>query len=230
MYRICMFRHILIALTCCLTLAAHAQESEAGNWFMYMGNQSFHQRWNWWNEVQYRNYNFAGDLQQLLLRTGIGYNLSENNNNILLGYAYIFGRTYITNDSASSSAEHRLFLQCITRQQFGRVYMQHRYRLEDRNIQDDPSLRFRYMLGFNVPLTQKTMAAGAVYASVYNEVFLNTAAPNFDRNRLYGAIGYVFTPYVKAEMGFMSQMYSISHRNQFQIALFNNMPFRSEKE
>ena len=62
-----------------------AQKSDVGNWFIYFGNQKINKKWNWHNEVQYRNYNFAGDLQQLLLRTGIGYNLTENNSNVLMG-------------------------------------------------------------------------------------------------------------------------------------------------
>src|SRR5437870_11259913 len=71
-----------------------AQKSDVGNWFIYSGNQAINKKWNWWNEVQYRNYNFIGDLQQLVIRTGIGYNLTENNNNILLAYAFINSQQY----------------------------------------------------------------------------------------------------------------------------------------
>src|SRR5687768_17302345 len=74
---------------------ATAQKTSTGNWFIYFGSQSFAKKWNWHNEVQYRNYNFAGDLQQLMLRTGIGYNLTEKNNNVLLGYGYIRSENYI---------------------------------------------------------------------------------------------------------------------------------------
>ena len=35
-----------------------------------------------------RDARIIGDLEQLVLRTGIGYNLTENNNNVLLGFAY----------------------------------------------------------------------------------------------------------------------------------------------
>ena len=76
---------ILYTLLLLLPFQAAAQESETGNWMMYFGNQKLSDRWNWHNEIQYRNYNFAGDLEQLLFRTGIGYNLSANNNNLLLG-------------------------------------------------------------------------------------------------------------------------------------------------
>jgi len=47
----------------------------------------------------------------------------------------------------------------------------------------------------------------------------------FDRNRLYGAIGYVINKNFKAEIGFMAQTVEHSNRNQFQIAIFNNLPF-----
>ncbi len=77
-----------LRLFCCLLILfvaanAKAQKTDLGNWFIYSGNQKINTKWNWHNEVQYRNFNFAGDLEQLLLRTGLGYNLSENNNNVL---------------------------------------------------------------------------------------------------------------------------------------------------
>ena len=63
-----------------ITANGNAQSSEVGNWFLYFGNQKINNRWNFHNEVQYRNYNFAGDLEQLLLRTGIGYNFQNKQN------------------------------------------------------------------------------------------------------------------------------------------------------
>src|SRR5215468_8602340 len=84
---------LFVSTVCC------AQKSDIGNWFIYFGNQAMNKKWNWWNEVQYRNYNFIGDLQQLLIRTGIGYNLSESNNNVLLGYAFIYSENYPSDTS-----------------------------------------------------------------------------------------------------------------------------------
>ena len=83
-----MFKKLFVLLFF-LPFTLYAQKTDVGNWFIYFGNQKINNRWNWHNEVQYRNFNFIGDLQQLLLRTGIGYNLTENNNNILLGYGFI---------------------------------------------------------------------------------------------------------------------------------------------
>jgi Protein of unknown function (DUF2490) len=203
-----------------------SQKTDIGNWFIYFGNQAINKKWNWYNEVQYRNYNFVGDLQQLILRTGIGYNLTENNNNILLGYGFIHAQRYVANkDDKIATNEHRLYQQFITKQNFNSVFIQHRYRIEERFLPSDFQMRFRYFLSFNIPLNNKKMTANTIYASAYNEIFLNAENPIFDRNRLYGAIGYVFSKYVKAEVGFMAQTLETTNRNQFQIVLFNNLPF-----
>ena len=209
-----------------LTANVNAQKTDTGNWFLYFGNQKINNRWNWHNEVQYRNFNFAGDLEQLLLRTGIGYNLTENNNNILLGYAYVHSEPYIAGtDDKLETDEHRIFQQFITKQQFGRVYIQHRYRVEERFLKDDFKMRFRYFLSLNVPINKKEMEKNAIYASAYNEIFLNTEQNQFDRNRLYGGIGYCFSKNIKVEAGIMSQMLANNSRAQFQIMIFNSLPF-----
>ena len=211
-----------------LTANMNAQDSEVGNWFLYFGNQKINDRWNFHNEVQYRNYNFAGDLEQLLVRTGIGYNLSENNNNILLGYGFIRSEPYIPlTDEKLVVNEHRIFEQFISKQQFGRVNIQHRYRFEQRFIEENFKMRLRYFLSLNVPINKKTMDKNAIYASAYNEIFINTKAePNiFDRDRIYGGLGYCFNKSLKMEVGVMSQILTNSSRTQFQIMFFNSLPF-----
>ena len=211
-------------------LSTAAQQSDIGNWFIYFGNQPLNKKWNLQNEVQYRNYNVAGDLQQLLLRIGIGYNLTENNNNILLGYGYIHSQNYLPNKiDKISSNEHRVFQQFINRQNIGRVFLQQRYRIEERFLKDDFQMRFRYFVGLNIPFGKKTMAPNTFYASAYNEIFINAQNSYFDRNRLYGALGYVFSKYIKAEVGFMAQTLQARNRNQFQIVCFNNLPFKNAR-
>ena len=205
-----------------------AQNTDVGNWFIYFGNQAVNKKFNWHNEVQYRNYNVVGDLQQLLLRTGIGYNLTENNNNILLGYGYIQSKNYVPNKIEKiTTHEHRVFQQFINRQNIGKVFLQHRYRVEERFLKNDFQMRFRYFLAVNIPFGKKIMAPQTLYASAYNEIFVNAQNNYFDRNRLYGGLGYVFNRFIKAEVGFMAQTQQMRNRNQFQIILFNNLPFKN---
>ncbi len=207
---------------------AYSQKSEIGNWFVYFGNQKINRNWNWHNEIQYRNYDFIGDTNQILLRTGIGYNLTENNNNVLIGYGFINTQKYIPDsDQKQESNEHRIFQQYIKKKNFGRFYFLNRFRMEQRFLTDDFQVRLRYFLNINIPLNKKTLDKNAIYLSTYNEVFVNTENKLFDRNRIYAALGFVINKNCKVEAGIMSQSLVQSNRSQFQIVIFNNLPFNN---
>lgn len=218
------YRKFLIALSVlAFSNAVYSQSSDFGNWFIYFGNKQINEKWNWHHEVQYRNYNFIGDLEQLLLRTGIGYNLTEKNNNILLGYGYILSENYIgQTDDKFSVNEHRVYQQFITKQNIGPVKVQHRYRFEQRFVESDFRMRFRYFLGLNIPLSQSEKAVKNWYVSVYNEIFLNTDSPIFDRNRLYGGLGYKLNDKLRFELGYMNQFFETTSRDQLNIITFLN--------
>lgn len=80
---------ILRLILAFIPLSLFEQPGDPGNWFIYFGDKKIDQKWNWHHEIQYRNFNFIGDMEQLLLRTGIGYNLTENNNNVFRLWFYI---------------------------------------------------------------------------------------------------------------------------------------------
>ena len=197
-----------------------AQDSNFGNWMIYFGNKQLNSKWNLHHEVQYRNYNAIGDLEQLLLRTGLGYNLTDNTN-ILMGYGYILSENYIANtDEKFQINEHRIYQQLITKQKFKNITIQHRYRFEQRFVEDDFKLRFRYFLGVNAPLSKKE--TNKWYLSAYNELFINTESSIFDRNRLYGGLGYKINDSVRMELGYMNQFFETSSRDQINIITFVN--------
>ena len=134
----------MVALTCVLMLPyiSVAQSSDFGNWLIYIGNKKVNSKWNIHNEVQYRNYDAIGDLEQLLLRTGLGYNLSENNHNLLLGYGYILSQNYIADTQNKMDVnEHRIFQQFTSKQNVGSVSLSHRYRFEQRFVESDFKLK-----------------------------------------------------------------------------------------
>jgi hypothetical protein len=201
-----------------------SQNSNIGNWLIYFGDKKIKADWNWHHEVQHRNYNGIGDLEQLLLRTGIGYNLTDNNNNLLLGYAYIHSQNYTSaSEDKFEINEQRIYQQFITRQNFGRVFIQHRYRFEQRFFADDFRLRFRYFLALNVPINNKSMLDETFYLSFYNEIFLNPEENNvFDRNRLYGGLGFKINDKVRVEAGYMNQFLTNADRDQINIITFIN--------
>lgn len=201
----------------------YSQENDLGNWLIYIGSKKLEKGFDIHNEVQYRNYNAIGDLEQLLLRTGIGYNLTENNNNVLLGYGYILSKNYINDtDEKNTVEEHRIFQQFTTKQNIGKVGISHRYRLEERFVEDDFKMRFRYFLGLKIPLQNKENGINSFYLSAYNEIFLNTKATIFDRNRVYGGLGYQFSKDLRFELGYMNQIFNTSSRDQINLIAFVN--------
>lgn len=215
----------LVALILGLVLPsfAQSQDSDLGNWMIYIGSKQINEKWNIHNEVQYRNYNMAGDLEQLLLRTGLGYTFNKGNNNVLLGYGYILSENYTgSGDEKVDVHEHRIFQQFIAKEKIGQIRLQHRYRFEQRFIESDFKMRFRYFLAINVPLFAKGRDIHTFYLSAYNEIFLNTESPVFDRNRLYGGIGYQLSKGTKLELGYMNQFFENGGRDQLNmVALVN---------
>lgn len=197
-----------------------AQDSNFGNWMIYFGNKKINSKWNLHHEVQYRNYNAIGDLEQLLLRAGLGYNLTESTN-LLVGYGYVLSENYIgDSDEKFQVNEHRIYQQLITKQKFKGLSVQHRYRFEQRFVEADFRLRFRYFLGANLPLSKKE--TNKLYLSAYNEIFINTESNVFDRNRLYGGFGYKISDSVRVELGYMNQFFETSSRDQLNIITFVN--------
>ena len=216
----------MVALTCALMLPyiSTAQSSDFGNWLIYIGNKKVNSKWNIHNEVQYRNYDAIGDLEQLLLRTGLGYNLSENNHNLLLGYGYILSQNYIADTQNKMDVnEHRIFQQFTSKQNVGSVSLSHRYRIEQRFVESDFKMRLRYFLAFKVPIIKTESSPSKLYLSAYNEVFLNTESDVFDRNRVYGGLGFQLNKNVRIEAGYMSQLFENSSRDQFNLITFVNL-------
>lgn len=213
----------ILIVTILLSFSAFSQERDFGNWLIYFGDKMINEKFNLHHEVQYRNFNFIGDTEQLLLRTGLGYTLTENNNNILVGYAFIYNEPYLTNsDQKTNVNEHRVYQQFITRQSFGRISLQHRYRFEQRFLEDGFRLRLRYFLSLNLALNKRKMEDNTFYLSAYNEIFANTQQNYFDRNRVYGGIGYRFTSKLRTEIGVMNQTNATVSKNQVNIMTYLN--------
>ena len=215
-----MKNQLLIILFLINIFTVKSQENNIGNWLIYFGNKDLNSSFNWHHEIQHRNYNILGELEQLLVRTGLGYNVNENNN-ILLGYGFIDSRNKAKESNEILKVnEHRIYQQFISKQVIGKIKIQHRYRFEQRFIEDDFKLRYRYFLSLNIPLLKTNKK---YYISAYNEIFIDASQENsFDRNRIYGGLGYQLNSNIKLELGYMNQIFKNSSRDQFNVICFFN--------
>lgn len=214
---------VVLVIALMLPIFAQSQDSNFGNWLIYIGNKKLNNNWNIHNEIQFRNYDAVGDLEQLLLRTGLGYTFKESKTNLLLGYGYILSENYLGNtDDKVSVNEHRIFQQFTSGQKIGNTKLSHRYRFEQRFVESNFKLRLRYFLGLNIPLSKNEKGDSKYYVSAYNEIFLNTKSSVFDRNRVYAGVGYNINANVRIEAGYMNQFFESSSRDQLNIISFIN--------
>ena len=78
----------IVILTILLLTVTTQMYASLGNWLMYTGNNAITSKVSLWNEIQYRDYTFAGDMNQLLMRSGINY-IANEQSQYMIGYAYI---------------------------------------------------------------------------------------------------------------------------------------------
>lgn len=105
--------------------------------------------------------------------------------------------------------------------------MEHRFRYEQRWISEDFRQRLRYRFMINIPLSGKVIRDKSFFLSFYDEIFINVEKDNlFDRNRLYGALGYQVNQPIMVQLGFLRQTVSDFSKNYLQAAIFLNPDFR----
>ncbi len=111
---------------------------------------------------------------------------------------------------------------------------EHRYRAEQRWTINGHRNRLRYRLQFIVPLNNKKLEKGTVYAVVWNEIFFTNNAPYFERNRFLLGCGYELTDNLAMQTGFLKQFdYKLNDetgRDFFQIALLYELALNKKKQ
>ena len=218
---------LLLGLFGMINLSVSGQSNNVGTWLIHFGNQKINDKWNIQSDFQYRDYRFFGQRNQLLARAGLGYNLKQNNHNILLGFAHIATDAYDEHDiSKGRKLENRVYQQYLYKKNIGSHSFTHRFRLEERFFPNEFGLRARYFISVQRPLWSKNIAKGNTYLSAYNELFVDIKDPKFDRNRLYAGLGIGINESMRVETGYMIQAQKNITRGQLQLILTNNLPFK----
>ena len=212
-------------------LNAQIQEDQTGGWYMYFFNTTLNDSpWGIQGDLQHRNWNIAGDLEQLMLRGGLTYSPQNANIKFTLGYGNITTGAFGSDNT--TTAESRFYQEALFPVKFGkRFYTNHRFRYEQRFVENqDFRTRFRYNLFLNIALNKANMEKNTIYLALYNELFMNgqrtigngNTVEFFDRNRLYGAVGYVIQDGVKVQLGVMNQTTDSWGKNQIQLSLHHS--------
>lgn len=229
-----MKRLILIFAGALLFMQGRAQldESQLGAWYMYFFNAQFKEsQFGFQGDIQYRNWNLGGDLEQLLLRGGLTYKPKNTSATFTLGYGNI--TTGIPGDIDETTFENRIYQELLLPQKVGKRFLiTHRYRYEQRFVENqDFRTRFRYALFVNVLLNQTTLTKKAIYLALYNELFINgqrkvtdeIETELFDRNRTYLGIGHTLSDKLRIQAGWMKQITNNWQKGQLQLSLHHKI-------
>jgi len=213
-----------------LPVLVFSQEDKTGNWIMYFGTNKVSDKFSIHTEIQYRNHTLAPiNIEQLLLRMGLNYHFSDKAF-VTAGYAYIPSYVYESEQKAPEKEEHRIWEQFVLINNIGRVKFEHRYRIEQRWVDQDYKNRFRYRLMLFIPLNKPKFEAETLFLGFYDEIFINAKDSFFDRNRLYGALGYQLNKFANIQVGMMHQQVHGYGKWYFQLALVFNTDFRSKNK
>ena len=183
------------------------------------------------------------NVQTLLLRPGLNYHASKNTI-LTAGYAFVDNRR--TSGTVSSLVpEHRIWEQFLFNHKWSRLFLTHRFRLEQRFIPVThvvneelevvdrmTSHRLRYFIRNLLPLKKDAVFQSGFFAALQNEVFLNIAKQDaangktFDQNRLYGALGYRIRK-IDLEAGYLYQYIQTAassvHNHVIQVAVYKRL-------
>ena len=173
-------------------------------------------------EYQWRRADGFRHWQQSLLRFGLEYEINPKVS-VMGGYAWIKTFPYGTQPILHEFNEHRMFEQVNLKDKAGRLEVQHRYRIEQRFleqyalnssgnvVQVDPVFRnrIRYRALVMLPLSRKTMGDQTLFLSINNELFVGfgkgIAKNPIEQNRFITALGWRFNAQTNIQVGYLNQ-------------------------
>ena len=246
----------ILTLFVCVSFSAFAQpeiDDQFNSWYMYFGNHRITDRWGVHTEYQFRRHGIMEKWQQSLMRVGVDHHFNKNLM-VTAGYGWIVSFPYGKQPIGHTSTEHRIWQQLILKQNIGRLYFNHRFRLEQRflenwlkNNSDEFALegfnyrnRGRYRFMVSIPLSKPTMDKNTLFLAIYDEVFLGfgpgIGLNILDQKRLYGALGWKFSNNLNVQLGYLMHYViksdGVRHeRNHtFQVSCTYNLDFRKKEK
>ncbi len=207
-----------IMLSCCFFLFQFfgftqvQKDNQFNSWFTYSGNHKMNEKYSIHTLYSFRRNDFVKNWQQSLLRLGINREIKENLI-VTLGYDWVETFPYGEQPIAKQETEHRPFEQIILKNAVGRFKITHRYRLEQRFIENNSTYlfrnRLRYRFILTVPLNHKKMGGKTFYFAAFDELFISVGksigSHYFNQNWAYLGIGYQFNEKTKMSIGYMNQ-------------------------
>lgn len=217
-------------------------------WALYTGTHKITNKVNFMTEYQWRRADGFQHWQQSLLRLGTEYVINPKIS-VMVGYGWFKTFPYGAQPVLYEFNEHRIFEQMNLKDRIGRFEIQHRYRIEQRFleqyainssgevVQMDPVFRnrIRYRAMMMVPLSHKEMVDNTLFLNVNDELFVGIgegiAKNPIDQNRFIAALGWRFNAQTNVQVGYLNQFVIKSNATDMErnhslwISMFYNLDF-----
>jgi predicted porin len=227
---------IVLLFSSGLVQAQKQIDNQNNAWYMYFGNHKITDRWGIHTEYQWRRHDLGQTWQQSLARWIV---------------SYPYGKQPIK----YSFNENRIWQQAIITSKVGRFNFNHRYRLEQRFLEQKSydsikqeyvhldefkfKQRARYRFMVSIPLNHKEMVDNTWFVSLYEEVFLgfgkNIEKNVMEQNRISATLGYRFTKDFNIQAGYLNQFVQkgdgihAENNHNLQIGVTYNFDWRKPK-
>jgi hypothetical protein len=197
---------IALVLLTISSFSVKAQDSKTGTWgiiTVLMPGDSVH-RWGGYTELQTRTNGAFSQFQYYEAKAGVSYDIDKNFI-ALMGTGTYHTYDYLDLSKGPNTNEYRVWEQMTINQFLTPIKFEHRYRVEQRWVNGDYRNRFRYRLNMFIPLNNTKIVAKTWFLSIFDEVFFNNKAPNFERNRISASLGYQFDKKWIVQAGWINQ-------------------------
>ena len=210
----------------CLSVGAQKEKEDClGTWTVVSGKHILSERFSIPTIGILRNYEIFHRYEFVFFRTGLTYKISPRLSGTM-GYAYLDSQPFIESPEALGAQQHWLYEELSHKMSLGSLGISNRVRLESRwkrNASDtDLTHRTRYRLMLTHPLGKN------FYIKWFNELFVNLQDSFFNQNRWHLGIGYVFSPNVKLEMGYLKNHFPSVHYHRIRIGLLFKTDLRGK--
>ena len=197
--------NLKIVLSATLILASYAANAQTGTWNIVNYKGTLNNKWSLYTEGQMRSWTFYDRFYYYELKVAGNYNFTKNFS-VTGGIGTYHTYTNTGNfKQPITSNEFRTWLQLFITENFGRLYLDHRYRIEQRWLTAGYKNRYRYRLNTVIPLNHSRLIDKTLFATGFDEIFFTNKKPYFERNRIFGGLGYRANPHVTLQAGYINQ-------------------------
>jgi hypothetical protein len=211
-------------------------DNSLGTWDIFLLKGNFSKKISFTGEFNIRANDFHSTYNYCEYKLSAGYSLKHN---LIVGagaggYNSSLTGSFLT--TQPSQKEFRVWFEMMFKHSYGRLYFDHRARIERRFTYSGNSSRFRYRLAINVPVTKPRLSDNTIFFATSNELFFGQGHPTYEKNRFFIGAGYKLNDNFTFQLGNMNQNdYKGSYiqcKNYLYLTIICNLPnkFKQDKK